>query len=341
MSDSVLRTTAAHPSASELSENIGDVLASIRRLIAEDDAADMGNAIPGEAACADAANHPGPVSGVTATPNNAPAENHGHSQRPRSEATAARRRAILAEAQALSEQPVMAPAAEWPLAHHADPEGAGGEQTGQSPSTANVLPLSPEERVALPHAGSAAGSVEPLLLRGPSVEASRAAAALSTASSPIAAEKALPDREQPADKISHVDCIDTATDDASSLVHAPIPDPDASASLPDFKLSGASADHTADCSNPSHPLSPETAMTMSSTAQSRPIATGQHTTPNDALPGDRTAADDNADSLLATMIRAVVRSELQTAGMSRDLRAMILREVAQVLTGGARSGGAA
>lgn len=341
MSDSGLRAAAAHPSASELSENIGDVLASIRRLIAEDDAADVGNAIPGEAASADAADDPDPFPGATATPDGSPAENQGNSQRLRSEATAARRRAILAEAQALNQQPTMAPATEWPLANQAGSEGARVQYAGQSPSTVSVLPLSPQERVEPTPAGSAWGSVEPLLLRAPSVEASTAAAALDKAASPTAVEKPLPHRELPADRMVQVDRIDTAADDALSPALSSIPDPDAFVSLPDFALSVANADPTADCSAASHLLSPETAMTMSSTAQSRPVASGQHTAANDALPGDHTETDDIADSPLATMIRDVVRSELQAAGMSRDLRAMILREVAQVLTGGVRSGGAA
>lgn len=352
MSGAGMHPAAARPSASELSENIGDVLASIRRLIAEDDASDAsdaGNAHPGDASRADAADHPRPDLGTMPAAGASLGDIPDGSRRPRSQATAARRRAILAEAQALNRRPAAGPATDWQAAPpFAGTDAPGGCDATLSHNATTVLPLSPADRVAPCDAGATRRDVarrdadparvaaQPPMLSGPSGEALDAAAFADMATSPAPVVNALPDLDMAAGTMAPVD------PPATTSAAPPVTMPNHGAPMPpDVAPSGASAEPAADRGGRSQSLLAETTMTISPIAQARPAPTDQNDAQADPAQRDHMATDNSAESLLGTMIREVVRSELQTAGMARDLRAMILREVAQVLTEGARPGTAA
>lgn len=309
-------------SASQLSENIGDVLASIRRLIAQDEAA--------EAAAPDA---PPPARAVSVAPSGPPGVIAGESRLPRPDPMA-RRRDILAEAQALTRRS----------------EAAFG-RTAAAPLT-----LGPADRVSRFDA-TLPGHVEPTsVIAPPLLPATPALAEQASAIPPVAAAVAS-GNEDAAAAAPPASAAETKPEDRADAMTIAIPPEAAATSHPQGSCVAAGMPEPAASATPAivaiAPRAPaarpvtdaEPAAAAPAVPSAGPVAVAipPHPVPAPApAAGTPAAIDDDEDCtalILREMIRDVVRQELNgdpSGKMPGGLRSMIMREVAQVVTQGAR-----
>lgn len=320
MSDATVPFPAPQ-SASQLSENIGDVLASIRRLIAQDEATEAAAALP-------------PAR---------PLQAREVQQHPRPESLS-RRRDILAEAQALTRRSEAA--------------------FGQSTAATAPLTLCAADRVTSLHAALpgrvATGSgredqtAAPLVLTAP-VASRPAAVPAATVEPRVRAPEPAPG--EPPARSSAADAADAKPEQKAAAMTTAAP---AGADPTPGPLTAATALPTPEAASGPQPLQAAAAPAQQQPAQPvaappqadtlpgaaapvvEPVATvsQQPAQPAAALP-PMDEDEDCTAAILREMIRDVVRQELNgdpSGRMPGGLRSMIMREVAQVLTQGARGG---
>jgi|GEM_PF-5482834 len=346
----VATAPAPQQSASQISENIGDVLASIRKLIAQDE----GTLIPVAAQS--------PVGTVERTgagdlPRLAGAGGEAaiSLRRVRSEAVAAQRRDILAATQTLNRRnddgffgsrgvSEAAPTTALPERKALSTSDFHSSAPVALPLSSADLVMGHSAQIGTSGAGTLGwgGEEAPLVLSGPLPPLTTAPAAglggpadgqgpeaqrLRSGSEVAPIQDAAAEQPKALDPVQ--DVLGARPLSTGDVQGGPQVSPSA---LP----ASTALPPCAAATGPHSPL-PETEMIPSSIPLDQPVANSP------VQPGAATthsleaARDDFATSILSTLIRDVVRNELQEAGMAHDLRAMILREVAQALTGGDRA----
>ncbi|AXC49414.1 hypothetical protein DRW48_06660 [Paracoccus suum] len=259
------------PSASQLSENIGDVLASIRSMIAQDPVPDTDRAAvlrleavgPRPAASPEVPSSRSGLGWVSTPP------------------VQADRDELLVRAQSWTRR---------------QPPGPGPLRLGRSEL---VAPLREVER---------AGASDP-------TESDQSATLLSTREAAAEASAQLADTK---------DCVETIADRPTNPLHGVPP-----AELPQFNSDALHPSVSAERAAEPIPALSETVLletAMNAYAPTQP--TGDPINTNGAETEDAVSG-----SILSGMIREVIRQELVDPGMSRELRAMVLREVARAITG--------